>query len=92
MRPSSATSASGTSERVGHSLSQSLGTFNNSKSVTAPEQEGYEFLCWLGAASVGSVKSVYLEWLTAPATKAWVLGGGSVSAYAFALYTSSAQR
>lgn len=66
-----------------------FGTFTGSKSVTAPAQDGYTFLCWLGAASVGSVKSVYIEWPTSASTKAWVVGGGSVRAYGFALYVSS---
>lgn len=66
-----------------------FGTFTDSKSVTAPAQDGYTFLCWLGAVSDSLVKSVYIEWPTVTSTKVWVVGGGSVKVWGFALYVSS---
>lgn len=40
--------------------------------ISASVHSGYQFLCWVGSASRGSVKSSYIELVDQPDTVLWV--------------------
>ena len=76
-------------EIVTESVNVTLPARAGSVSLAAPDKSGYEFLCWLGVASAGSIKLGYIENMFRPSTTIWIEGTASsaINFTAFALYS-----
>ena len=56
--------------------------------LVAPNENEYEFLCWVGVASIGTVKNAYIENMFGQSTKIFIEGtaGSAINYRGFALY------
>lgn len=45
---------------------------NDHVAISASVPSGYQFLCWIGSASRGTVKNSYIEFVDLPNTHLWV--------------------
>ena len=52
-----------------------MGEDNNSLSISAPDEPGYEFMCWLTISTIGYVQTGYFENPLSENTKIWANGG-----------------
>lgn len=48
-------------------------TAGASKSVTAPDVTGYEFVCWISVSTSGWIGSLYFETPVAKTTNVWLV-------------------
>ena len=63
----------------------SVGNLGN-KTVTAPTVSGYQFVCWLQAASSGTVRAGYMENPASATTRVWNTNSNTTTYVCTALY------